>query len=195
MRHTVGHIASEAEYFRRLDAELIDEMHRRAALEEHHLRMAEACQVNDPEIVDALEKLGFDETTVPLLCLVPLLQVAWIHGSVSHAERDRVFTLASLHGVKEHTPAYQRIVEWLERRPSEEFFQGTLHALRAILASLPPGERKARKSDVVQGCTAVASAGRLFRMAHGAERKLLEEIEKQLERHEQAAAPAGETVR
>jgi tellurite resistance protein len=192
MRQELGHVTTEEEYFHQLDVELIEKMRRRADLEEQRRHMAEASQINDPNILEALERLGYNPTIVSLLCLVPLVEVAWASGSVSHAERDRIFAIASLHGVKENTPAYQQLEAWLESPPREEFFQGTLRAIQAALESLPQNERQARQRALLQGCMDIASAaGWHLRRIGAVERKLLDEIQQRLELHQQVAASAG----
>lgn len=192
MRQELGHVTTEGEYFHQLDVELIEKMRRRADLEERRLHMAEASQINDPNILEALEKLGYNPTTVSLLHLVPLVQVAWADGSVRHAERNRVFGIAYLHGVNEKTPAYQQLVAWLDQPPPEEFFRGTLRAIRAHLALLPQNERRARQDAIMHCCTDVArAAGWHLGRIGVTERKLLDEIQKELELHQDLAASAG----
>jgi len=192
MRQELGHLTNEGEYFHQLDVELIEKMRRRSDLEEQRLHMAEASQINNPNILEALEKLGYNPTTVSLLHFVPLVQVAWAGGSVRHAERDRVFAIACLHGVKANTPTHEQLVAWLDQRPPEEFFRGTLRAIRAHLESLPQTERRARQDAILHCCAEVASAaGWHLGKIGAAERKLLEEIQKELEPQQQFAASAG----
>jgi hypothetical protein len=192
MRQEFGHVRSEREYFYQLDVELIDKMRRRADHEEHLRRMAETCQIDDLNVLQDLERLGYNPMTVSLVCLVPVVQVAWARGWVSHAERDRVLAIARLHGVKQNTPAYQQLEAWLEWPPPTEFFQRTLRAIQAALQLLPQDERKTRRDALIGHCMDVASAAgwHLGRIG-AAERKLLEEIQKQLEPHQQLAASAG----
>lgn len=158
MRHPVCHIETEGEYFHRLDVELIDDMRRRAAFEERRRRMAEACQTSDRRILDALERLGYDLTTVTLLPLVPLVHVAWIDGSVNQAERNRILATASLQGVTENSPAYGQLIAWLDRRPSDEFLQGTLRVIQSIFEALPGNERQTRIESLIRCCREVALA-------------------------------------
>jgi tellurite resistance protein len=192
MRQELGHVTTEGEYFHQLDVELIEKMRRRADLEERRLHMAEASQINDPNVLEALEKLGYNPATVPLLHFVPLVQVAWADGSVRHAERDRVFAIARLHGVKENTPTYEQLVAWLEQPFPEEFFRGTLRAIRAHLESLPQNERRAKQDAIMHCCTDVAcAAGWHLGRIGAAERKLLDEIQKELELHQEAATSTG----
>ena len=158
MRHPVCHLDTESEYFHRLDVELIDHMRRRAAFEERRQHMAEACQTRDPRILDGLEDLGYDQTTIALLYFAPLVQVAWIDGSVSEAERNRILVMASLRGVRENAGAYEQLLGWLNQRPTEEFFEGTLALIENILNSLPQAEREAQGNSLIQNCREVAFA-------------------------------------
>jgi hypothetical protein len=154
----VCHLENEEEYFHRLDAELIDDMRRRAAFDERRQRMAEACQTADPRILNALEELGYDQTNARLLYLAPLVHVAWIDGSVNQAERSRIIALAGLQGVNDDLPAYRQLLAWLDQRPPDEFFRGTLHAIQAIFESLPEETRKARTDQLIRCCREVAFA-------------------------------------
>ncbi|HVP47572.1 MAG TPA: hypothetical protein VMT32_13345 [Bryobacteraceae bacterium] len=191
MRQELGHVRNEREYFYQQDVDLIEKMCRHADQEERRRRMSEMCQIDDPTIVATIERLGFNPSTVSLLCLVPAIQVAWARGSVSHAERNRVLAIAHLHGVKENTPAYQQLEAWLEEPPSTEFFRGTLRAIRAALDLLHEDERKTRRDALIEDCRDVALAAWHLGKMGAAERKVLEDIQMQLEPHQQLAASAG----
>jgi hypothetical protein len=192
MRQPVCHLRSEAEYFHQLDFELLETFRTRAGSEERRMRLAEASRINEPAILAALEKLGYDQTTVTLLFVVPLVQVAWADGSVSQSERDHIIAIASLRGVNENSPAYERLMAWLDRQPPDEFFQGTLNAIEAVLSSLPPIERKACKQALLLCCRDTAAGpcrlfGRMSRVC-AAKRKVIEEISKRLESTRPATA-------
>ena len=77
----------ESEYFQRRERELIEKMRARAReLAEEH-QMGQATGISDDDVLAALHDLGYTRETVTLVHLVPLLQVAWIDGSVSAPER------------------------------------------------------------------------------------------------------------
>lgn len=192
MRQSVCHIETEAEYFHRLDAELIESLRTRAASEQRRLRLAEASQVYEPTILEALEKLGYDYNTVKALFLVPLVHVAWIDGSVSQVERDRIIAIASLRGMKANTPAYERLMAWLDQRPTDEFLQESLCVIERIFGSLPSNERKACKDALLLCCREVAIAScSLFGWRSrvcAAKRNLIREISRGLELNQQVPA-------
>jgi hypothetical protein len=192
MRHPVCHLESEAEYFRRVDAELLENLRRRAAFEERRRRMAEACQTEDPRILSALEELGYDQTNARLLYLVPLVHVAWSDGSVNAAERNQILVLAALQGIQHDNPAYQQLLAWLDQKPRDEFLYGTLHAIQAIFRSLPEGQQSYRTEHLIRSCRQVAFASCGFFGWKSkiclAKQALIREMRKLLEPERQAAA-------
>ncbi len=195
MRHPVCHLETEQEYFHRLDVELIDGMRRHAALEEKHRRMAEACQLQNHRILDALDHLGYDPTTVTLLYLVPLVQVAWSDGAIDKAERNRIEVIASLCGIRDNSSAYQQLMVWLDQRPSFEFFEGTLRVIQEVLETQSESKRKTNRDLIIQCCrdVAFASCG-LFGWKSKiclAKRKLVREIIRRLEPKQPASAAAA----
>ena len=198
MLHAAGHIRTEAEYFHQIDAELIEEMRKRAAAEEEHRRLAEATHLENPKIIDALEKLGYTHTTVILLHLVPLVELAWIDGAISCTERGHILALARERGITGNTHAYQQLMAWLDQRPSAEFFEGTWRAIQATFESMAGNQRTAAKNALVETCTEFASAscersGWTSRIC-AAKRHLLKEIARRLDREsevERSAALAG----
>jgi hypothetical protein len=180
MRQPICHLRSEAEYSHQLDSELINSMRSQAESQEHRLRLEEASQIHKPELIEALEKLGFDDTTVMLLFVVPLVQVAWADGAISPIERDHIMAIAALRGVESNTPAHRQLMAWLDRQPQPEFFEGTLKAIEGVLSSLLPTERKSRREALLLCCRDAAAApchffGWLSRVC-AAKRKAIEEI-------------------
>ena len=154
---------TEAEYFHRLDVELLDQMRKRAAFEEERLQLAEQSHIKDQAILDALAQVGFNHGNAMLLDLVPLIQVAWIDGWVSRAERDGIVKVARTRGIEEGGAADQKLSSWLDQQPSEEVYRTAVRALRAVLETLPPSQSEAKATSLLRSCRDVAAAsGGLF---------------------------------
>lgn len=94
----------EDEFFWRRDQELIDKMRRRAANEQAVRELGTKAGLDDPELIQELGALGFTIDTVDLLPLMPLIQMAWIEGGVSAAERQLIINLARSREIKEGVP-------------------------------------------------------------------------------------------
>lgn len=148
----------ESEYFQRRERELIEKMRARARelAEEHQLGAATG--ISDDDVLAALHDLGYTRETVTLVHLVPLLQVAWIDGSVSAAERAGILEAARLRGVEESTPAHRQLVSWLDRKPLDGFFEDTLRLIGNLLAAMPDEARTKARTTLLAYANAIAEA-------------------------------------
>ncbi|MEP7341628.1 MAG: hypothetical protein ABI977_28105 [Acidobacteriota bacterium] len=148
----------EEDYFRRKNQELINRIHQQQALEAERQQMAEVIGVNDQDLLEALQDLGFHEDTVQLLHIVPLVQVAWAQDGIADIERERILKLAHIRGIEPGSKAYEQLNQWLTVEPSQAFFENTLQAIALLLATLPPDQREASRQDLIQYSTYIASS-------------------------------------
>ncbi len=148
----------EEEYFRRQNQELIDRIHQQREMESERQRLAEITGVDNQELLEALQALGYHEDNIQLLHLVPLVQVAWAKNSVAEYERDRILRLAHLRGIEPGSKAYEQLTGWLDQKPSNRFIEDSLHALGILFEGLPPEEREASRKNLITYCTQIASS-------------------------------------
>jgi len=148
----------EEEYFGRKNQELIQKLRERRAREEDRRKMAEMMGVDDQEVLEALQDLGYTSETIPLLHIVPLVEVAWAEGGVADREREMIFKIAEARGVRPDSAPYEMLSHWLENKPSERFFQNSLRAIRVIFDLLPEEQRMAGRRDLITYCSQIASA-------------------------------------
>jgi tellurite resistance protein len=148
----------ESEYFQRRERELVEKMRQRAAREAEELEMGEQLGVSDDEILSALHDLGYTRETVTLLHLVPLLQVAWVDGSVSAEERAGILEAARARGVEESSPANRQLVGWLDSRPPEGFFEDNLRLIGHLLEVEPPEQQARARASLLAYANAIARA-------------------------------------
>ena len=181
----------EEEYFRRKEQELIEKMRHRSAMEAKRQELYQAVGVADPKILEDLQELGYTRETVGLLHLLPLVRIAWAEGKITKPERELIFEAARARDVLPGSPGFEKLAEWLNRRPTEEFFDKTMRIIRAILIVLPEEELESSKRDLLSYCSRVAEAsGGILGMGKidRKERALLEEIAKILEQSHESAA-------
>lgn len=148
----------ESEYFQRRERELVAKMRERAALEAEEQEMGELLGVSEDEILSALHDLGYTRETVTLLHLVPLLQVAWVDGSVSAEERAGILEAARARGVEESSPANRQLVSWLESRPPEGFFEDNLRLIGHLLEVETPEQQARSRESLLAYANAIARA-------------------------------------
>ncbi len=150
--------SKEEEYFLRAEAELLEKVRARAAKEAELRAMGEHHGVEDPEILKAFAEAGYDRDTVRILHLVPILQIAWVDGEVSKAEREEILRLAAARGVTEGSPAHARLLTWLDAPPSPEFFERTMTILARLIEVYPENEETALQGEIMTSALRVASA-------------------------------------
>jgi tellurite resistance protein len=146
----------EEHYFRKQDQVLIERMRRAGAAEQARRALGEKTGLEDPELLQEIEQLGFTAETVSLLPLVPLLQVAWAEGTISAPERALIWEFARKRGIAEGTTADQQLGMWLHTRPAPVVFSQANRLTNAILAA--HGEGDLSGEDLVKQCEAIAAA-------------------------------------
>jgi len=148
----------EEAYFRQHDAKLIAKLRQRAQFSEIAHALAEKLHADEPELLERIQKLGVTLDTGSAFILAPLVEVAWVDGDVSHAERDTILHIAKQRGVTPESADYRQLLDWLADRPSDEVFRTALEAIRIGLSVLPPAERKKRIATMIKACEDVAQA-------------------------------------
>lgn len=158
-------------------------MRREAAAEQTKRDMGAKAGLNDPEMIQELQLLGFTTDTVVLLPLMPLVQIAWAEGGVSEAERQLIVKLARSRGIVEGGAADRQLSEWLASRPDAQVFTRATRLIRAMLASPASGSPGLTADDVVTYCESIAAvSGGVFGMKRisAEERALISAIAAQL---------------
>jgi hypothetical protein len=180
----------EEEYFRKREKALIEKFKQQVAQETERKQLVEATGVSDQKLLDTLQELGFTPDTARLLHLVPLVQVAWVDGDVTKSERDMIMEAAGLYGVEPNSPVYQQLTTWLDRCPTDQFFESALLIVRAMLQALPAEEQVSSEQELVALCTRLAKvSGGVFGISSisSKEQALLEHITTELTRTREAA--------
>jgi hypothetical protein len=150
--------ALEEEYFRRKDQELIARLRAKAASDAEQRALGASAGVTDPEVLHELQALGFTPDTVPLLPLMPVLQVAWAEGGVTPVERMLIENLATARGIAPGSPADAQLMDWLANKPSDEVLAGATRLIRALLDSGADVVADLTADDLVDHCEKVAAA-------------------------------------
>ena len=148
----------EEEYFRRKDRELIERMRREAETATARKALETATGIHDPESLKDLDELGFTPGTIPLLPLIPVLQVAWAEGGISAAEREMIVNLARSRDIAPGSEADGLLHQWLDRRPADETFRKAGRLIAAMLDHPAGTEIQVSADDLIRYCEQIAQA-------------------------------------
>ena len=183
--------ALEEAYFRDQDAHLLDKLRQKANLDEIAVALRDKLHIDDPALLVKVRELGVTVETAPAFFLAPLIQVAWAEGKVAREEHAMVLKLAHRRGIVPGSTADNQLVEWLQARPSDVFFDTALEVIKAGYSVLTALERAERIKEIVQSCQDVAEAsgglGRLMGLGDGVSRieaLTLDEINQTLRAHD-----------
>jgi len=150
--------AMEDSYFRQADAKLLETLRRKAHLDDVAIALGQKLQVDNPDLLERVKKLGVTLETAPALFLAPLVQVAWANGTVTKAEHDAVLRLALNRDIAAESPAYAQLEAWLKHRPDDELFVTAVEIIKHGFSVLPHEEREERIKRILDACQEVAEA-------------------------------------
>ncbi len=146
----------EEEYFRKQDQLLIEQIHQRRAKEDDRQRLAEITGLKDEDAITALQDLGYTSDTIELLHMLPMVEVAWASGAVTDKHRKAILKIARMRGIQANSASAEKLLRWLDEKPSDELFEASLHAIRMILESLSPEEQEYQREDLLTRCNQIA---------------------------------------
>ena len=137
--------ASEDDYFRKKDRELMEKMRAAAAADRAKSELSARTGLSDPALLSELEALGFTPDTISVLPLVPIVRDGVGRGGITPAERALLVKLARDRGIAEGSAADQQLSDWMARQPSPEVFARATRLIRAMLdTGSPPAGRSMR---------------------------------------------------
>jgi uncharacterized tellurite resistance protein B-like protein len=118
-----------------------------------------------------------DTDILELLPIIPLVKVAWAEGRITNRERELIFQAAEKNGIAPDSYPFQRLSDWLELHPTDDFYLESLELLSEQWKNLPDEERTLRHLELLSDCTNIAEAsGGTYRYAAGGPRVCDEEI-------------------
>lgn len=150
--------ASEDDYFRKKDRELVEKMRAAAAADRAKSELSASTGLSDPALLAELAALGFTPETVSVLPLVPIVEMAWAEGGVTAAERTLLVTLARSRGIAEGSPADRQLSEWLSRQPSPAVFERATRLIRAMLDTGSPAGGTLTADELIKYSENIAAA-------------------------------------
>ena len=175
----------EDEYFRQRDKELVEQARLRAERTAACQRLARATGLDDEDVLLEMHVMGYTVESLPLLQILPLVEVAWADGLMSDAERQTVISAARARNVKPGSAADRQMAPWLENPPSSVLCEATRFLLRAVLQKRAPHVRTTIVRELLLGCrdVAAASGGLLgFHSVSDTEQRVIDRIRHELER-------------
>ena len=148
----------EDKYFEQVNKERRESLRRERELtalrQTEREGIAAKLQTNEEIASEALD-LGFSAETARVLMLVPLIQVAWVDGSVSNSEEQSVLEKSAAAGILPNSPAHDFLRRLLANQPSPLFFERTNRVIAHMIQADPASFSA---MDLTRMCESVAEA-------------------------------------
>ena len=115
----------------------------------------------DDPAIEELHASGLRPSTVALLELLPLVELAWADGCVSPRERQLVAAAAAR---RREVPgsAHTQLAAWLTERPSERIFRASRNTLRRAMQDARATAERLRDTLETEITLLMSSAGGLL---------------------------------
>lgn len=170
--------ASEEEFFRKQNQELAKKL---------KTKMGMAAEgVRDEALIKDLLSAGFDEDSVRVLFLVPIIEIALADGRIEEDEKAEILRIVKTRGISEQSAAYKTLLSWLKNGSTDASFVRAKTLIDPLIAE----ERKNDQSVswILAGAQSVAkAAGGLLGLGIGSkisaeEEKLIQKLSQKLKR-------------
>lgn len=112
--------------------------------------------VRDPEVLDALTRLGITTDNILAFTLLPLVRMAWADNRVQDGEFETILSAAESDGIREGSVGHRMLSRWLEVHPSEQMIDTWRLYARALAEELDEPTLEAVRHEVL---------GRAYRVA------------------------------
>ena len=150
--------ASEDDYFRKKDRELVEKMRQAAVADRAKSEMTAKTGLSDPALLAELDALGFTPDTISVLPLVPIVEMAWAEGGITPAERTLIVAFARERGIAEGSPADRLLANWMAQRPSPDVFARATRLIRAMLDTGSPATGSLNADELIHYSESIAAA-------------------------------------
>lgn len=173
--------AFEAVYFTKLDAKLIEKIHRERAAEEARRSLALATGISDEVVLDRILELGVTVKNLEALSLAPLVCVAWANGDLQPDERKMAIAALEAEGIPEGSASHRLFETWLATAPDPQLMSAWKDYVGSVFERLDAPAREQVRKDVLARAENVAKAAGGFAgigKVSKSERAVLDEIER-----------------
>jgi len=125
-------------FFMDPDQELLDFLREQEQSQQEDTREAlrRAAKVEDPLVLETLERLGVGAAAMTAFSLLPLVRLAWTDTRISQNEFAALLQASQDEGSAYGTPSYRLLSRWLDERPSEQMIQAWIAYAEALSKEL-----------------------------------------------------------
>jgi hypothetical protein len=180
-------LSLEEAFFRKRDAELIEQHRKIDKMERTRAALAEISGIHDPKVLDKLIALDISPEVLASIAVVPLVEIAWADGHVDEGEHKTVLAAAAENGMGKGSVDYDLFDNWLKHRPPAGLMDAWVHYIEGLCATMNAQECHALKAELIGRARKVSEAsGSIFGFVFNVssqERAVLKKMEAAFSKH------------
>lgn len=119
--------------------------------------LAAVSGIQDRGLLTDLLAAGILPETFAALSLLPLCEIAWADGDISHKEREAVLTAATQHGIESGGAARALLEHWLACRPELKMMAAWKEYIASLASRLPPEQSKKLCEEILGRARSIAA--------------------------------------
>lgn len=170
----------EEQFFANKDAELIEKLREKNKSKETIEALAQASGIKDKDVLEDMERLGLDPSTLAALSLVPLVEVAWADLELDKRERKAILKVVGEKRIEVGSPSYELLESWLKEKPNQAIRRAWKEYVQAICETMDNDKRASLKKEILGQAHYVAEvSGGILGMIEkvsSAEERVLEDL-------------------
>ena len=148
----------EAEFFRKQDADVVGKLKEVFGRKLDRDELRKTTGIKSDEVLDRLLAVNAKGEMLLAFRLYPLVEIAWVDGSIDKREAKAVVEAATKLGVPPKSAALAAIEAWLQRGPTEDGRLAWYMYANELRKVLTPAELDKFREELLAGAKAVASA-------------------------------------
>ena len=171
----------EEAFFKEKDRQLLSNLRSELFALEETKKLAHVSGIVEQQVLEHLVKANVNAETLAAVAMIPLVEVAWVDGSISTEERNAVLNAAAAERIAANGAAYELLEAWLRERPNPNILTAWKDYVREVSRLMPPDVVTELKRTMIQRTTRVAeSAGGFLGLAaiSASERSKIDELAK-----------------
>jgi hypothetical protein len=174
----------EAEYFSRKSAQLVSKLKQVFERKIDKESVRRVTGIENDRLLDNLVAINLSGDLMTAFNMLPLVELAWADGIVDERERRALMHALDAAGIKEGTPAYQRMEFAIQTGPNPEARKLWYLYAEELKSTLSAKELEEFRDDLLANARSIATAsGGLLNLAFTispSEQRVLDEVEKAL---------------
>ena len=147
-------------FFMDRDQEILDFLDEQSSAQTSESREAlrQAVRVDDPQVLEMLERLGVGPAAMTAFNLLPLVRLAWADARISQNEFAALLKAAEDEGITYGTPSYRLLSRWLDQRPSEQMVEAWRAYAEALANELDESSLVVLRNATIERAKRIAQA-------------------------------------